>query len=42
MVLEEDGPEGSNMIMGSFVVTIKDVESETPIFKALDTPKITK
>ncbi len=30
----KDVPSGANMITGSFVVTIKDVETENPIFKA--------
>ena len=34
MVLEEDVSEGADMITGSFVVTIKDVEIENLIFKA--------
>ncbi len=34
MVSEEDVPKGANVNTGSFVVTIKDVETENPIFKA--------
>ncbi len=34
MVLEEDVPKDANMITGSFVVTIKDVETGKPTFKA--------
>ena len=33
MVLEEDDPKSANVITGSFVVTVKDVEIENPIFK---------
>ncbi len=33
ILLEEDVPKGANMNMESFVVTIKDVETENPIFK---------
>ncbi len=34
MVLEEDFPKDANMITRSFVVTINDVETEKPAFKA--------
>ncbi len=34
MILEEGGPKDLNVILGSFVVTIKDVETEKPIFEA--------
>ncbi len=34
LVLEEDLPDDANMITGSFVLTIKDVETETPTFRA--------
>lgn len=30
----EDIPPSSNLITGSFVITIKDVETDSPIFKA--------
>ncbi len=38
MVLEEDVPKDVNMIAGSLVVTIKDVETEKPTFKARFVP----
>ncbi len=34
MVFEEYVLKGANVITGSFVVTINDVETEKPIFKA--------
>ncbi len=34
LVLEEDVPPGSNIISGSFVIAIKDVEIDNPLFKA--------
>lgn len=34
LVLEEDVPPGANIISGSFVISIKDLETEKPIFKA--------
>ena len=34
MVLEEDDSKGTNMITGSFVVTIKDVQTKKPTFRA--------
>ncbi len=34
MVLEEDVREDADMITGSFIATIKDVETDNPIFKA--------
>ncbi len=34
MVLEEEIPKNANMITRSFIVTIKDVKTEKPTFKA--------
>ncbi len=34
LVIEEDVPPGSNNISGSFVISIKKVETDSPIFKA--------
>ncbi len=34
LVLEEDVPPGSKIISGSFVIAVKDVETDKPIFKA--------
>ncbi len=34
LVLKEDVPPGSNIISGSFVIAIKDVETDKPILKA--------
>lgn len=34
LVLEEDIPQDANVMTGGFVVTIKDVETNSPIFKA--------
>ncbi len=34
MILEEDAPEDANVISGSFVIIVKDVETENPTFKA--------
>ncbi len=34
MILGENVPEDANVVSGSFVITIKDVETETSTFKA--------
>ncbi|MEM6805931.1 MAG: reverse transcriptase domain-containing protein, partial [Bacteroidota bacterium] len=34
VVLKEEIPDDANILTGHFVITIKDVESDTPIFKA--------
>ena len=34
LVLKEDVPPGSNIISGSFVIAIRDVETDKPLFKA--------
>ena len=34
IVLEEDIPPDANVISGSFVIAIKDVERDKPLFKA--------
>ncbi len=34
ITLKQDVPDGSNIIGGMFVITIKDVETEKPIYKA--------
>ena len=34
IVVEEDVPQNSNILSGHFVITIKDVETDNPIYKA--------